>query len=78
MLKTIYRIVFLMEESAMKNSEKANKRLDHSGFTFRLLLGVAAICMVTLGSALTASADDRPIALTESGVVIGLSVDGVN
>jgi len=78
MLKTIHRIVFLMEESAMKNSEKTNKRLDHSGFTFRLLLGVAAICVVTLGLALTASADDRPIALTESGVVIGLSVDGVN
>ena len=78
MLKTIYRIVFLMEESVMKNSEKANKRLDHSGFTFRLLLGVAAICVVTLGSVLTASADDRPIALTESGVVIGLTVDGVN
>ena len=34
--------------------------------------------MVTLGSALTASADDRPIALTESGIVIGSRVDGVN
>jgi len=78
MFRTIYRIVFLMEESAMKNSEKANRGRDHSGFTFRLLLGVAAICVVTLGSVLTASANVRPIALIESGVVIGLTVDGVN
>jgi len=76
------------EESAMKNGEKANlrpeyyrlerSRLEHCGFTRKLLLGVAALCMVTLGSALTASADDRPIALTESGIVIGSRVDGVN
>ncbi len=75
------------EESAMKNNEKANRRiercqfehsrLEYCGFTGKLLLGVA-ICVVTLGSVLTASADDRPIALTESGVVIGLRVDGVN
>lgn len=71
----------------MKNNEKANRRLErcrlghsrleHCGFTCKLLLGVA-ICVVTLGSALTASADDRPIALTESGVVIGSRVDGIN
>lgn len=87
MLRTIYRNVFPMEESALRNSEKANRqfehrrlnsRLGHGGFAFRLLLGVAAICVVTLGSALTASADDRPIALTQSGVVIGLRVGSVN
>jgi len=78
MLRTIYRNVFLMQESALKNSEKAKRGRDHSGFNFRLSLGVAAHCVVTLGAALTASADDRPIALTQSGIVIGLSVDGVN
>ncbi|MGA2456605.1 MAG: carboxylesterase family protein [Terriglobales bacterium] len=62
----------------MKNSAKANKRLEHGGFTSKLLLGVAAICVFTLGSVLTASANVRPIALIESGVVIGLTVDGVN
>ena len=62
----------------MKNSEKANKWREHCGFTSKLLLGVAAISVVTLGSVLTASADDRPIALTESGVVIGSRTDGVN
>ncbi len=71
------------QESAMKNSEKANRQFEHSRleyceFTCKLLLGVTAICVVTLGSALTASADNRPIALTESGVVIGSRVDGVN
>jgi para-nitrobenzyl esterase len=69
-----------MEESAMKNTENSNKRLDHFGFTYNLLLGVA-ICVVALSSAPTASADDSshpPIALTESGVVIGSTTDGVN
>jgi para-nitrobenzyl esterase len=62
----------------MKNSEKANKR--HCGFTAKLLLGVAAICVVTLGPALTASAADlsRPTAFTQSGVVVGLTKNGVN
>jgi hypothetical protein len=31
-----------MEESEMKESEKANKRFDHCGFTSRLLFGAAA------------------------------------
>jgi para-nitrobenzyl esterase len=69
-----------MEESAMKNTENANKRLDHIGFTYKLLLGVA-ICVVALSSAPTASAHDSslpPIAFTESGVVIGSTSDGVN
>jgi para-nitrobenzyl esterase len=70
----------MMEESAMKNTENANKRPDHFGFTYKLLLG-AAICVVALSSAPTASADDSshpPIALTESGVVIGSTTGGVN
>jgi para-nitrobenzyl esterase len=70
-----------MEESEMKNSEKANKRLDHCGFTSRLLFGAAAICVFTLISVATASADNsshRPIAFTESGLVIGSTTDGEN
>jgi para-nitrobenzyl esterase len=70
-----------MEESEMKNNEKANQRLDHCGFTSRLMFGAAALCVFTLISAATASAGDsshRPIALTESGVVIGSTTNGVN
>jgi para-nitrobenzyl esterase len=70
-----------MEESEMKNSEKANKRLNHYGFTSRLLFGAAALCVFTLISVATASADDssqRPIAFTESGIVIGATKGGVN
>jgi len=65
----------------MKNTEKANKRLDHGGFTSRLLFGAAAISVFTLISVATASADNsshRPIALTESGFVIGSTTDGGN
>ncbi len=60
----------------MNNSEKANKRLRR-GVTSKLL-AAAAIYVFTLGSVLTASADVRPIALTESGVVIGSSTEGMN
>jgi para-nitrobenzyl esterase len=70
-----------MEESEMKKSEKANKRLDHCGFTSRLLFGAAAIWVFTLISVATASADNsshRPIAFTESGLVIGSTTDGGN
>jgi para-nitrobenzyl esterase len=65
----------------MKTSENANKRLGHSGFTSRLLLGAAAICVFTLISVATASADNsshRPIAFTESGLVIGSTTVGGN
>jgi len=64
----------------MKNTENAKKRLDHFGFIYKLWLGLA-ICVVGLSSAPTASARDSshpPIALTESGVVIGSTTDGVN
>jgi para-nitrobenzyl esterase len=69
-----------MEELAMKNSEKVNNRLKHYRFTYRLLLAVAAICVVALSS-LTASAGNpsgRPIVLTESGFVIGTTSNGLN
>ena len=42
----------------MKNNEKANQWLDHCGFTSRLLFGAAAICVFTLISVATASADN--------------------
>jgi para-nitrobenzyl esterase len=67
----------LMEESAMKNTEKANERL-HRGVSSKLLIAVAAICVVTLPAVLSASADDRPIALTQSGLVIGFRSNGIN
>jgi para-nitrobenzyl esterase len=70
-----------MEESEMKNSEKGNKGLDHYEFTSRLLFGAVVICVFTLISVATASADNsshRPIAFTESGLVIGSTTDGVN
>ena len=65
----------------MNNSEKANNRFDLCGFTFQLLLAVAAIGVFTLISVPTAFADNsshRPIAVTESGVVIGSTTDGIN
>jgi len=63
----------------MKNNGKANKRLDHCGFSFKL--GVAVVCAVVLSSVLAASADNgslTPIARTESGLVIGLTSNGIN
>ena len=70
----------------MKNSKKTNQRIGHFGFTLRLWLGVAAICVVMLGSARTASAGESanhaivvpPIAFTESGIVIGSTTNGIN
>src|SRR5579864_2094735 len=70
-----------MEESEMNNSETTNKRLDHYRFTSTLLFGAAAIGVFTLISVATASADNsshRPIAFTESGLVIGSTTDGGN
>jgi hypothetical protein len=67
-----------MKAMRKRNSGKANQWHEHGGLISKHLLGVAAICMVTLGMARTASADDRPIALTESGVVIGLRTNGAN
>ena len=70
----------------MKNSEKTKQRIGHFGFTSGLWLGAAAICVVMLGSARTASAGESsnhaivvpPIAFTESGIVIGSTTNGIN
>jgi len=62
----------------MKTSEKANKGIEHCGFTCKLLLGMAALCVVTLGTVLTASASGPPTAVTESGLVIGFRAEGMN
>src|SRR5277367_3752152 len=81
-----------MEESAMKNgtktsmnnrttkSDSASQRLQHRGHSSKFLLAAAAICALTVVSALTASAGSlyRPAALTESGVVIGFAKNGMN
>ena len=61
----------------INNNEDTKKRLQ-GGFTPRLLLAVAAICVVTVGTAHTASAEDSPVALTESGLVIGFKAEGMN
>jgi para-nitrobenzyl esterase len=57
-----------MEESAMKSS----------GLTSKFLLALAAICVVTLGSISSASANNHPFALTQSGLVFGTTTNGVN
>ncbi|HSZ61719.1 MAG TPA: carboxylesterase family protein [Terriglobales bacterium] len=64
----------------MKNNDKANTELELHWVISRYLLVVAAICVVTLGSVRTASAADsaRPTALTTSGVVIGITADGID
>ena len=65
----------------MKNSENRSRRPDHCGSTSRLQFTAAAVCVFTLISVATASADNsshRPIAFTESGLVIGSMTDGVN
>ena len=65
----------------MKNSENRSRRPDHCGSTSRLQFRAAAVCVFTLISVATASADNsshRPIAFTESGLVIGSTTDGVN
>jgi para-nitrobenzyl esterase len=70
-----------MEESAMKNSGKTNHRLDRRELTSKFLFAAAAACIIALSTVVTASADDSsrpPIAVTESGVVIGATTNGVN
>jgi len=68
-----------MEESVMKNGGKANRRLERRGFPLKL--GAAIVCAAVLGSVLAASADNEsrpPVARTESGLVIGLTSNGIN
>ncbi|MGD0824206.1 MAG: carboxylesterase family protein [Terriglobales bacterium] len=60
----------------MKSGENTKKGL-HCGFAFRLLMGVAALCVVTLGTAPTAFGAP-PTATTTSGVVVGKKANGMN
>src|SRR5580692_1344754 len=65
----------------MKKIGKARLPLGRWGNAARLLLVTAAICVVSLGSAITASADgpfDHPFAITQSGLVSGTTTNGVN
>jgi para-nitrobenzyl esterase len=52
--------------------------MKSSGVTSKLLLALAAICATTLGSVVSASADNHPLAITQSGFVIGTTANGVN
>ncbi len=66
----------------MKESGKANERLEHCGLPSKLVLGLAAICAFTLGPVATASARTasypEPFAITQSGVVLGSTINGVD
>ena len=66
----------------MKNSGKVNERLERCGFPSRLVLGLAAICAFTLSPVATASAKTasytEPFAITQSGVVLGTTVSGID
>ncbi len=65
----------------METSKTMNRQIARSRCTVKILFGVVTICLVALGSARTASADDgsdHPTARTESGRVIGATVNGIN
>ena len=65
----------------MKHLERTNNRLDRHELTRKLSIVVAAVLLAALSSVVTAFAADsphRPIALTESGVVIGATTNGVS
>lgn len=65
----------------MKHLERTNNRLDRHELTRKLSIAVVAVLLAALSSVVTAFADDsphRPIALTESGVVIGAATNGVS
>jgi para-nitrobenzyl esterase len=62
----------------MGTSGKQNKPVKLYRLTFEILLGFASICIVVLAEAPIASADHPPIAVTESGLVIGTTANGIN
>lgn len=65
----------------MKHLERMNNRLDRHELTRKLSIAVVAVLLAALSSVVTAFADDsphRPIALTESGVVIGATTNSVS
>ena len=63
-----------MEEPTMRNGEKT--KMGMHCFAYRLLFGVAALCLVTLGAVPTAFATP-PSVTTASGVVIGKRANGM-
>jgi para-nitrobenzyl esterase len=67
-----------MEESAMERIEKSKRSFKRPGAGFVFLMAAVAICAVTLGSALDATAGFPAFAFTESGIVTGTSVGKVN
>ena len=62
----------------MERIEKVDQWIKRPGASFGLLIAAVAICVVMLGSALDASAGLPPFAITQSGIVTGTSVSGVN
>jgi len=64
----------------MERIEKGNRWFKRPGVSsgLGLLIAAVAFCAVTLGSTLDASAGFPPFAITESGILTGTSVNGVN
>jgi para-nitrobenzyl esterase len=65
----------------MRIGEKASERLVRYRITSRLVLAIAVVCACTLGPVASASAKKsfpKPFAITKSGPVLGMTVDGVN
>src|SRR5260370_16856741 len=60
----------------MDTSEDANKRKKTFGFGLKLLVGLAAIWAVNLGSVITTSA--APAIVTESGPLKGIETHGID
>src|SRR6202041_3348646 len=58
--------------------ETSNRSFKRPGVSPGLLIAALTICVVTLGSALDASAGLPPFAFTQSGIATGTSVSGVN
>ena len=66
----------------MKNAT-TGARLGRRALNSRNILGLVAICAIVLGSVASASAKQKqtypePFAITKSGPVLGITVNGVN
>jgi len=66
----------LRSKLRMSAKEEANEHKAGVGFVVSLILGLAAICVVTVSCVVTAAAD--PIVLTEDGPLKGISRHGVD
>ena len=66
----------------MKKCGQPSERSERGGTVAKLILAVAAVCILTLGPAATASAKKpsfpKPFAITESGPVLGVTVNGID